>query len=92
MDINDILDMRMDFNPIAQELVLEQEMDNDDEVPGGFKFYDCRSWLDFYCNQRTNGCFPYIMYLGVIQYMQFLIIYHNFPSTYDNLLSFMLLV
>ena len=55
-----------------------------------------RGWISIIfqrpTSEHTNGCFPYIMHLGVIQYMQFLIIYHNFPSMYDNLLNFMLLV
>lgn len=33
MDINDILDLRMDSNPIAEEPMLELEMDNDEGVP-----------------------------------------------------------
>ena len=33
MDINDILDLRMYFNPIIEGPMLELEMDNDEGVP-----------------------------------------------------------
>ena len=42
--------------------------------------------------QRTNECFPYIMYLNAIQYMQLLIISHNLPSMCHNLFYFMQMV
>ena len=42
--------------------------------------------------QCTNGCFPYIVYLNAIQYIQFLIISHNMSLTCHNLLYFMQVV